>query len=939
VITDPEEEEEEEEDVQRAGELTDSDDDANENDDRDEMVIDDQPDQRDIRDLSDEAAVERLQNMTSRRSLTVQNYAAENAIIQEITCKNFMCHQYLQVEIGPLINFIIGHNGSGKSAILTALTVCLGGKATATSRASSLKGFIKTGTDKAWLRVKLKNEGRSAFKPDVYGTSIFIERHISISATNNQATSRFVVKSAQGSVISTTRNDVDEILDYFALNLDNPMNVLTQDQARQFLNSASAKDKYMFFNRGTQLETLDKDYNLVEESLNTADGQMDEIRLQVASLKSQYEQAKKNSERIADQRKLIEEMNKLRLQMCWVQVEDRERSIEESEKVVRDLDEKIQEKKEEIEAADVALAEATNLLESAKEKHKKLKEEELDPLIAKKNDISNEFKERGAKLHDLVAEKRLIQSHLTNSAKDIKGLQTKIREEKEKLDNTDSRTAEIHQQLQNAKEKQKEIEEEMTELERQESSAVNPLKECKDEAKNAKDEFSKQQEKVQSCKSRIRAIQSQNGNVSMPSNVKRLVAAIKNSTKFRETPVGPVSDYVYLREPKWSPILETSFGSTLDSFVVTSSHDADELSKLMQQCGVIKPILIGKNTTINTAGQEPAEHLLTWLRVLRISNNIVRNQLIINQGIEKTVLIEDRVEAGNTLAHYQLSRNIRQIFCFADSQEGENRGKGLRVAKTKAGSSITPIMPYQKPLRMRSDMQAQLSFENDVLRSEEENLARLQRVHALAKEKAEKAEATLNRIKRDKKSKKILVDRLEEDVSSLQDRLEEATPQTGVLEALEKKLNEAETSKESYSEAYQNSVTVMDELNVEQREFKAEMDTLDKDIETIKKKVTRAETEAGKLDVRRHDRLTQKNAKIADLRTQENLKETTEGEISKQKEVLTEFINNAREICERIPVPPNETLDSLERKFDRVKQDVGEARRRYEHTISLEEND
>ena len=55
------------------------------------------------------------------------------------------CHEHLEVPLGPLINFVIGHNGSGKSAILTALTLALGGKATSTNRGSSLKAFIREG--------------------------------------------------------------------------------------------------------------------------------------------------------------------------------------------------------------------------------------------------------------------------------------------------------------------------------------------------------------------------------------------------------------------------------------------------------------------------------------------------------------------------------------------------------------------------------------------------------------------------------------------------------------------------------------------------------------------------------------------------------------------------------------------------------------------------
>lgn len=75
------------------------------------------------------------------------NEAAENGIIESVTCTNFMCHSFLEIQLGPLINFIIGHNGSGKSAVLTALTVCLGGKAAATNRGGSLKNFIKQGEE------------------------------------------------------------------------------------------------------------------------------------------------------------------------------------------------------------------------------------------------------------------------------------------------------------------------------------------------------------------------------------------------------------------------------------------------------------------------------------------------------------------------------------------------------------------------------------------------------------------------------------------------------------------------------------------------------------------------------------------------------------------------------------------------------------------------
>lgn len=64
-----------------------------------------------------------------------------------------MCHDHFAVDLGPLINFIVGKNGSGKSAVLTAITLCLGGKASATNRGQSLKSFIKEG--KEYVSVQL----------------------------------------------------------------------------------------------------------------------------------------------------------------------------------------------------------------------------------------------------------------------------------------------------------------------------------------------------------------------------------------------------------------------------------------------------------------------------------------------------------------------------------------------------------------------------------------------------------------------------------------------------------------------------------------------------------------------------------------------------------------------------------------------------------------
>lgn len=59
-------------------------------------------------------------------------------VIAKLELTNFMCHGNLVLDFNPSVNFIVGKNGSGKSAIMTALMVVLGTKAADTSRGKSL---------------------------------------------------------------------------------------------------------------------------------------------------------------------------------------------------------------------------------------------------------------------------------------------------------------------------------------------------------------------------------------------------------------------------------------------------------------------------------------------------------------------------------------------------------------------------------------------------------------------------------------------------------------------------------------------------------------------------------------------------------------------------------------------------------------------------------
>jgi hypothetical protein len=147
---------------------------------------------------------------------------AEAGIIHEVYVENFMCHRKLTVQLCRNVNFIHGQNGSGKSAILAAIQVCLGANAKRTHRARNLKDLVRkeagVGCTGAKLRVTLLNRGSDGYQPEVYGDYITVERSISLGGGYNG----FKLLDSTGKERSRNKKDLYAMLDQLNIQVDNP---------------------------------------------------------------------------------------------------------------------------------------------------------------------------------------------------------------------------------------------------------------------------------------------------------------------------------------------------------------------------------------------------------------------------------------------------------------------------------------------------------------------------------------------------------------------------------------------------------------------------------------------------------------------------------------------------------------------------------------------
>jgi chromosome segregation ATPase len=163
------------------------------------------------------------------------------------------------------------------------------------------------------------NGGDEGYKSELFGDVIIIERRFS-----KDGSSGYKIKAKNGSVVSTKREELQEILDHFNLQVDNPMTVLTQDTARQFLGNSSSHDKYKLFMRGVQLSQLDTDYTMVEGQISSLQTTLESKTDALNDLKEKEREWRMKVRIFERSAELEETIKNLQNQFAWSQVKDQE---------------------------------------------------------------------------------------------------------------------------------------------------------------------------------------------------------------------------------------------------------------------------------------------------------------------------------------------------------------------------------------------------------------------------------------------------------------------------------------------------------------------------------------------------------------------------------------------------------------------------------------
>ncbi|KAG5995721.1 hypothetical protein E4U54_002791 [Claviceps lovelessii] len=864
--------------------------------------------------------LEASRKLKHRPSNIGENMAAEGGIIESITCYNFMCHERLHVELGPLINFIVGENGSGKSAVLTALTLCLGGKASDTNRGGSLKSFVKEGQDHGSLVVKIKNAGSDAYQPEIYGSSILVERHFSKSGNSG-----FKIKNEQGRIISTKKQEVDEISEWYALQMGNPLMVLSQDNARQFLNSATPVQKYKYFVSGVQLEQLDNDYKMSQDTLDKTLVLQEELRGKVDHIKKEMEESQRLAETVNKNSSLRERARHYRNQLVWSQVVEKEQALVKKTAELELRAQQIIDMERDREETTKALDDLEEKLNRSKAARDELNDDygAVEEKISTAEGVWNAAKRE---LTDLQREERDAHARLRAAKSDIRTYEMKIQEESSRLNES---TGSVRKQKENEKERaqtrQADLDKRIEDCRHQLPILMSKVTKAEESIKGQQHIKDRKRKDIVQVEQGVSELQKSTGSAysGFDRDISHLVKAIASDSGFDGKPVGPLGVHIRLLKPEWSGILEKTLGEALNAFVVQSKRDQSRLSGIIRRSGIKRPppIYIAYGGQIETRSQEPAENFDTILRILEFDNDMVRSQLIINNQVEKVILIKDRVEAEKVMIDNGPPPNVAACICFHDGKG--KRGHGLRMTNRGGTIGTSPVIPSPARPRMQSDSAGQLALQRDNLKHLE-----LEMKEIIAEERI--AHQFLQKAKSEVDAHKKLIAGLENDLrrtlADIEKISEELDSFEGVdirLDTLRSELSAKRAEEDQLGIQYGNMRLEKRELSVKTETAKKELDAARDDQKDFNNRINKADERVQKLFSLRQITLAKKNQAFERIELEQFALRRAEAEYAEKSEEVLDFIRQADEVAPgRVHIPEGEDYRSIEKKYEKIREQL-----------------
>ncbi|XP_022528727.2 structural maintenance of chromosomes protein 6 isoform X2 [Astyanax mexicanus] len=836
--------------------------------------------------------------------------AGDIGVIESITLKNFMSHHLLgPFQFGPNVNFIVGNNGSGKSAILTALIVGLGGKATTTNRGASLKSFVKYGESSAEVTVKLRNRGSDSYKGEVYGDCISVEQRITSDGCRTCK-----IKNKAGHIISTKKEELTAILDHFNIQVDNPVSILNQEMSKQFLHSKSEADKYKFFMKATLLEQMKRDYIHIKQTKAVTRDQVERQEECLKDLRQLFLKKKEKYESLSALEKMKQSLEDLKKKMAWCLVREKEWQVQQlMDEIEKEKNNSVHEEKLLLCQTKVTLADKR--VRDIQQKLGKVKEE--DEGLA----------ETGRKLKEDVKIKSKAQKsqevvyfRAENKLKQLEKEQCLLQERIHKINNSVRRNHES-EHSQRIK-KMSALKKQLEKLESESTALNQEIKEKQQALFKGREEYDKlsmEEKNIQvsletKLKRRNQLTASRSNRLRrFGDRMPELLEAVNRAHaqgRFIKKPVGPIGACISLKDPSLAVAVESCLRGFMKTFCCDNYKDEKVLQELMSSHfarGSRPQIMVCPFTdSVYNVQHRRVHHpeFPSVLDILLVDNPVIINCLIDMRSIECILVIKNTAVARRVMQGGRPPRNCREVFTADGDQVFTNRcytPDQEVIVKYLGGDPEAEIRMVQSEVENHqaqlSRFQLHLSSVKQDIQSMEE---KLRGVFMACKRNQE----TITRVKASITELENIEESQTEDISSLE---EDAQENEQKIELERKNVEEAHAELEQHNKA-------LLELDQKYKDVRNKREKLADETEQLKEDQVKAEAECSKLE--QTLKILEKKLKGHQDNIQSMRVELAAKELEKE-----DFEEKAKEICP-ISQIPDRSAKSIDTEITRLREKI-----------------
>jgi len=609
----------------------------------------------------------------SERLKEVGDY--KHGSIKRIKLTHFLTYRAVEFSPGPRLNMVIGPNGTGKSSILCAICLGLGGEPRLLGRADKVEAFIQNGETEAMIELEVKNE---------HGDDVVVTRSISSTESNHKSknkTNKASLFTWNGDIVSgkKVRERASSI---FQIQLDNLCTFLPQEKVGNF-SGINSKDLLLETEKtlSDNQDLYNTHMKLIEmqKNLQGGDTQVDNLKDKVESLEAEVRQYKLGVDRMKEREKAEEQANLLEKKILWLKVDSlREKCVELKQKKddARREVEALEDKLEPLEQANNHvrdLLEAATKEVSAFDKEIKTHERNMEKQKAKFEKHDDQIEETLAELASIDSTRAKYESEVQILREKVDTLQNTF-DQQTPMEELEKDFARARQDQEALRSQYHEINSKLKDLQREQSSVNEEL--AMENRKMARLENEKEQRRKQIF--------------GKFDNVKNAYCWIQNNRNaFRKEVIGPIACEISPNSNSAAACLEQHVpNSLLTSFVVQEKSDYDLLYQKVrvEQRIAINIILVDRiskdgsriysERKMNMLKEEHG--VIGYLDETFEGPNIVMEALKSNSAIHKVLVGDDRTQdsiddkgLGNILSESERNNDTLQSYCIFASKRGE----------------------------------------------------------------------------------------------------------------------------------------------------------------------------------------------------------------------------------------------------------------------------